>query len=566
MRLVWLWGGAMRSRPGFRRVAGTAALLSACWAAAGLRADEVAFDDFEDLTLVPFEEATGVGDGTDWTQDIPGWTIDNSELEPSEAEAYNGWSALDVNSWIEEQGIQAGRDRFKLGVENNTALVADPDAWDDFFLGGGPEYTSFISREYDITGAELDALVLSFDWDFVTEDDQRGVAEVSFDGGATWQTLFDVESENTGGFPDGTVFSTNPLDYTVEPTQGVFVSGTDFTVPSGATSMIVRFSVLDTGNDWWFAVDNVSLSDGADLDEFDDFEGLDLKPFPDGGVGIPPGDGTDWTDIIGEWMVDNTGLLRESSEGAFNGWRAVDVQSWVNEQGGQNRSWLNEEAVFGSRNTILLADPDAHDDYTSGDDPDGPDFNSYVYREYDLTDFDNASLVVTFDWEFRAESSQRGIVEASFDGGDTWVTLLNLDSDDPESLDAVSEFLFQGDDLYATFQAPQSFQFGGAGSDLPALNSNSMILRFGLIDAQNNWWFAIDEVLVEADPQAFVAGDANNDGSFNVGDIGAFITALQDPDGYAAAFPGVNPDEVLDINADGGFNVGDIGVFIRLLQ
>jgi len=71
---------------------------------------------------------------------------------------------------------------------------------------------------------------------------------------------------------------------------------------------------------------------------------------------------------------------------------------------------------------------------------------------------------------------------------------------------------------------------------------------------------------VEADPQAFVAGDANNDGSFNVGDIGAFITALQDPDGYAAAFPGGNPDEVLDINADGGFNVGDIGTFIRLLQ
>jgi hypothetical protein len=528
--------------------------------------DEIAFDDFEGLTLVPFTVATGVGDGTDWSQTIPTWTIDNSLLDPSNAEAYNGWSAMDVNSWIEEQGVQDGRDRMKLGAENNTALVADPDAWDDFYAGSGDNYTSYISKDYDISTAALADLIIAFDWDFVCEDNQRGVVDVSFDGGVTWQNLIDVQSTGTGGFANGTVFSTNPMDYTVEPTPGEFSSGVDFTVPDGATTLTLRFGVIEAGNDWWFAVDNVEVMDGAGYSEFDNFEGLELLSFPSGGVGLPPGDDTDWSDSIPGWVIDNTGMLQASEEEAFNGWRAIDAQSWVNEQGGQQRSFLNEESIFGARNTVMVADSDAHEDYVADDpDPAEQDFNSYVYREYDLSIYDNTSVVVEFDWECRVESPAVAIVEASFDGGTNWVEMLKLDGADPTTTDALSDYLYLGTDHYATFNAPQTFTFGDAGSALPARHGGSMILRFGYLNSENNWWFAFDAVKVDATPQGFMHGDANQDGSISFGDIGAFVMALQSKASYDATYT-LPADIILDMDASGVFNFGDIGGFIAELQ
>lgn len=587
-----------------RPVRVTAALVATALVASAATAQrvEVAFDDFNDVPLQPFDVAnTSVGDGTDWTNLIPGWQIINApEHEATEADAYNGWVALDVDSWIDEQGAQgggtrgAGRSRMRLGVANNTALVADPDAWDDFPPPGRGDqgFNSFVQRTYDISGANLAGLELSFDWDFVTEDNQIGFADVSFDGGTSWQTLFTVASSNWTGdpvwgafaFPDQLSWSTNPGDdvvYSAFPagdgspvvasmSEGIFLSGVDFTPPDGATSMIVRFGVVLSGNDWWFAVDNVGLTDGASLNEFEDFEGLTLLPFPEGGVGQPPGDGTDYTQEIPNWVIDNSGLLTESLEGAFNGWALLDVQSWTNQQGGQNRTFLNEISIFGERNTALVADPDAHDDFDV-ELPDGDpledlkEFNSYVSRTYDLTDFKNTTVRISFDWETRVESSQRALAEASFDGGVTWVTLLDVDSDDEAKLTAVAPFLFLGDDTYATFADVQTFEFGGSGSALPAINSNSMILRFGLIDAENNWWFAVDNILVEAETQNFVLGDANGDGVLDFGDLDPFVMALLDPAAFSALFPSVNPAEVMDFDADGAFTFGDIDGFTRTL-
>lgn len=59
-------------------------------------------------------------------------------------------------------------------------------------------------------------------------------------------------------------------------------------------------------------------------------------------------------------------------------------------------------------------------------------------------------------------------------------------------------------------------------------------------------------------------GDMNCDGLVSVTDIGAFVTALTDPDGYELLFP----DCALfaaDINQDGTVTVGDIGFFVGLL-
>ncbi len=60
-------------------------------------------------------------------------------------------------------------------------------------------------------------------------------------------------------------------------------------------------------------------------------------------------------------------------------------------------------------------------------------------------------------------------------------------------------------------------------------------------------------------------GDMNCDGSINNGDIDAFVLAISDAAGYAAAFP--DCDIMLaDVNADGFVNNGDIDAFVALLS
>jgi len=571
-----------------------------------LRSEEIAFDDFENVMLVPFDVANTptFSDGTDWTNVIPGWNIENAANHvPTTSAAYNGWVAMDVNSWALQQGNQGsgiaptGRSRMKLGGNaNNTALVADPDGWDDFPPAGKPNggFNSYIRHTYDLTGADLNSLAVSFDWDYVTEGRQIAVVELSFDGGANYSILEAVASsfwinDATWGpyaFGDQLSWSTNPGTDSVQSTQRTFFAGTDFTVPPGSTSMIVRFGCIEAGNNWWFSVDNVELADANGILEFEDFESLTLLDFPAGGVGTPPGDGTDYSQNIPNWTVDNDGfwdpelkMYTVSTEGAFQGWTVLDSNSWRNQQGGQLREeFFPNPLIFPQRNTILVADSDAHDDFDVELPNDHPDknkkeFNSFISREYDVSGYNNTTIRVEMDWESRIESAQRGLVQVSFDCGDSWVTLLDVDSDDQAKLTALRSagYLYydgtgggvgvnNNGDIFSTFNAPQSWQFTNAAGALPAKNGSKMILRLGCIDSQNNWWFAVDNILIEGTPQSFKHGDANQDGVINFDDVAAFSLALSDKAAYNSTYA-ISADVILDMNADGVFNFGDIAGF-----
>ena len=265
-------------------------------------------------------------------------------------------------------------------------------------------------------------------------------------------------------------------------------------------------------------------------------------------------------------------MYTTSLENAFQGWRAVDAQSWFDEQGDQQRGFFN----FPARNTILLCDPDAQDDDLVGGEPDPPAgekaFNSFIQRTYDLSGFDNTTLQVEFMWESRLEGSQRGLAQVSFDYGMTWTTILDVDSSrlgldanntpvDPTYEATLFPFLFNdndsngyvtNEDVVNTFAGPQQFLFGNATSTLPASKSNTMILRFGCINTKNNWWFAVDDVRVKAETQSYMMGDANDDGKVDFSDI----------DGFSNALFGVNPyDPRFDFKADGVVNFDDIDGF-----
>ncbi len=62
-----------------------------------------------------------------------------------------------------------------------------------------------------------------------------------------------------------------------------------------------------------------------------------------------------------------------------------------------------------------------------------------------------------------------------------------------------------------------------------------------------------------------IVGDANCDGMVNNGDIDAFVLAVSDPTGYAAAYPGCDINTA-DCNGDGAINNGDIDAFVALIS
>ncbi|MGB7324287.1 MAG: hypothetical protein WBD31_05410, partial [Rubripirellula sp.] len=383
------------------------------------RADVVAEDDFEGLTLLPFTEASGAGDGTDWTNQIRTgtareWTIDNSLLTGTTTEkAYEGWTAMDVDSWVDEQGGQQRTSVGTLGV-NNTALVADPDAWDDFTTGADENgYTSYISRNYDLTGF-TGAITVAMEYEFRTENNQMGSIEVSFDGGTTYQTLASFDST---AFANGTIL-TGP---------GTWVEGTDFTRTSD--TMTVRLGCFDAGNNWWFIVDDVNVETTDGFVDFEDFEGLTLVQFTEAGT---IGDLTDYTRDIPGWTIDNSLSLGASTELAFDGWAAMDVFSWADEQGGQGRTLFN---IVDPNNTVMVADGDAFYDYDYDlTDPSLPapanSFNTFAVRTYDVSGYDNCTLKFSFEHEFRIENQQLGVCEVSFDNGATWERMIEWDSND----------------------------------------------------------------------------------------------------------------------------------------
>ena len=518
----------------------SAILVALVTIASGLNADDVApIDDFEGLNMLPFTVVTGAGDGTDWTDQIPNWTIDNSLQTGTTSElAYAGWTAMDIDSWIDEQGSQIGRDTFVGSGTNNTILVADPDAWDDYTSGADTNgYNSFITKEYDLTGFDESTLSITMDYQFATEDNQMGSIEVSFDGGTTWQVLamFDSTAVSNGTFFNGSA----GVDF--------FNAGTDFSADS--STMQLRLGCFDSGNDWWFVADNITVATTDGFSDTEDFEGLTLVPFT---VASLVGDGTDFASDITNWVVDNSGTVDSNGfqgfckETGYDGWKAVDVFGWVNEQGVQaGRTLFN---VIDPNNTVLLADGDAFYDFECTIDGDGNivegfegnSINTYISRTYDVSGFDNCTLQFSFEYEFAVENQQLGVAEVSFDGGQTWEEVARFDNDG-------------GNTANNTVLAGQTI--ATAGAEFSARQTNNVTFRFGYLDAGNNWWFAVDNVLLTADPIAYVKGDANGDGNFNTLDVTPFVTAV-----LTNTF-----DPAIDMNCDGALNSLDITPFIGVL-
>src|SRR5262249_7447929 len=132
---------------------------------------------------------------------------------------------------------------------HGTVAVADGDAYADFVSIDPNLYTTFMTTpQIPLNGINQDSLQLEFDSSYRPEDARTEVARlyVSFDGGA-FQKIDEFSTDNTPGGVGSTARINDHLVY-------------DLHNPLGAKTVQVKWGYEQTGNDWWWAIDNVKLT------------------------------------------------------------------------------------------------------------------------------------------------------------------------------------------------------------------------------------------------------------------------------------------------------------------
>ena len=210
-------------------------------------------EDFDGLELGP-TIAEAVPEDEVWT-DVPpdGWSIvdDLADGMPE----WTGWAFADGDWWMRTAGDQQ-RNQFINGKAFGTIAIADPDEWDDL---GGPAgtFNSWLSTpEINVTGVVKDSMILTFDSSWRPEDTQNAELTVSFDGGDEI-LIMRMQSQGTN-----TLYSEpeNNFEDTFADLQQVNETmEIGFPSPAGAKTLVITWSVIDATNDWWWAIDNISL-------------------------------------------------------------------------------------------------------------------------------------------------------------------------------------------------------------------------------------------------------------------------------------------------------------------
>ncbi len=177
-------------------------------------------------------------------------------------------------------------------------------------------------------------------------------------------------------------------------------------------------------------------------------------------------------------------------------WAIVDLEWWTRAAEDQRRSEFtgvhNDGKGIGNG---AVSDPDEWDDWDGNGDPDALSrWNGHLITPpIKVKGAAAKSLVLTLDSSWRPEDTQNGEITVSFDGGKeerilffksvgidagahTLVTIPTLDLDE--------EDLKDGEQINETLEIP---------IDNPA-NATEMVISFGVIDAQNDWWWAIDNI------------------------------------------------------------------------
>lgn len=226
-----------------------------------------------------------------------------------------------------------------------------------------------------------------------------------------------------------------------------------------------------------------------------DFDGASLSDTLDeeSGSGVDEINGGYWNTLAGSGLDlsngdkdDFPGNTRDDQYAKeWRGFNVASVSFWESTDGNQGRPGVFNNDT--GNNIVAVADSDEFAD-SENEFPESGDgaqeqedeFNVFLQTgSIDLAGYDPSTLSLSFLSSFRPEEDETSTVHVYVDGNSTAATSLTVSEASTEPFTAVEE----------TFDAGQ---LGASG------NETSVLLEFAHENADNNWWWAIDEIQVEA--------------------------------------------------------------------
>jgi hypothetical protein len=212
--------------------------------------------NFESVTLGPIVSyGVMVRSREAWTATPPaGMVVDNSGMPPAVMSdpnngvtEFEGWTFVDKAWWNATAGDQ-GRSGYFSGL--GKIAVADNDTHDD--LGDpdavGPYDSKLSTPSIPLLGAAANTVNLRFSSSWVPEEIQKATITARYNTGASVEVL---RWHSLGSDP---TFHPSAVNETVTiPLQN----------PAGAASVTLDFRLFDATNNWWWAIDNISVYTGA---------------------------------------------------------------------------------------------------------------------------------------------------------------------------------------------------------------------------------------------------------------------------------------------------------------
>ena len=220
----------------------------------------------------------------------------------------------------------------------------------------------------------------------------------------------------------------------------------------------------------------------------EDFEDVKLQDsIQEGvkGVKVWSGTGPD------EWEIKNENP-KDLGMPEWRTWAIVKLAWWTQTAEDQERSQFTSKQKGGKGVGIgAVADPDEWDDWVVNGDPDAKSaWNGHMITpSIKIKGAAAKSLVLTLDSSWRPYANQTAEITVSFDGGKDEQILL-FASDGEQTLVTIPTLRIKEKKLDDLEQVNESLK-------IPIHNPadvTEMVISFGLTDARNDWWWAIDNI------------------------------------------------------------------------
>lgn len=257
-----------RSLRRFHRAALTAPLLGilGLMAPAALHGQSLFFEDFEGLTLGPNVDE-GLAGLSVWTASPPpNWISDSSQVpgvgtDLDGVTEWAGWGFANKDWWVQTAGNQR-RVEWTLGT--GTVMIADPDEWDDAAHVQGLFNVFVTTPEITFPAAPANSLVLAFDssWRPEAFDDGEPNFPVDAEGNRINNQTAVIRSVFAAGTTNEVVRWDSDANSPFYKADSEFINEAvlvPLNNPAGATSLKLNFGMELAANDWWWAVDNITV-------------------------------------------------------------------------------------------------------------------------------------------------------------------------------------------------------------------------------------------------------------------------------------------------------------------